>query len=98
MMTRSTQRRSDEGRDGAGVAGGAQGAAGRRAGAGGAREARRDAAAPAAMGPGREAVQVRDRGRAEVASRALRGALAAAHLPPDVWRGLGGCGAWVLVA
>ena len=96
--TRSTRRRSDEGRDGAGVAGGAQGAAGRRAGAGAARQARRGAAARAAVGPGREGVQVRDRGRAEAAARAVRGALAAAHLPPDVRGGLGGCVPGLLVA
>lgn len=40
----------------------------------------------------------RDRGRAEVAARAVRGALAAAHLPPDVRRGLGGCMPGLLLA
>src|SRR5919197_343881 len=66
------------------------GRARRRTGAGGARQARRGPARRAAVGPRREGLQLRDRGRTEAAARAVRGALAPAHLPPDVRRGLGG--------
>src|SRR6185437_13339804 len=82
----------------AGVAGGSQGATRGRARARGARRAGRGAAAGAAVGARRERVQVRDGGRGEVVAGTVRGALAAAHLPPDVWGGLGGGVPGLLVA
>src|SRR4051794_35807007 len=98
MRTRSTRRRSNEGRDGAGLAGGPQGAASGGARARGARRAGGGAAPGAALGRRREGVQVRDRGGLEDAARALRGPLAAPHLPPDVRRGVAGGVPGLLVA
>src|SRR5437868_6636380 len=98
MRTRSTRRRSDEGRDGAGVAGGSQGAARGRARAREADRAGRGAAAGAALGARRERVRIRYRGWPEDAAGAVRRALATLDLPPDVRRELGGGMPWLHVA